>query len=207
MNEDVKSNNKPRGYRHGAALSSSPINNLAQGLWQFAYKFDVYAPLAVMFIIGIVAVSYTHLDVYKRQVKEVVMGDGAACTLAEALGVEREALRVAVGEPCHHRDFLLYLRGDSVGNAVQEEAVFAERFAMIRYVEEGRVVAGLLGLEEFDGLSEDMVGVEPVSYTHLDVYKRQITARPTRSATPSHSKDSCRHASRRISANARSRKS
>lgn len=57
MNEDVKSNNKPRGYRHGATLPSSPINNLAQRLWQFAYKFDVYAPLAVMFIIGIVVLS------------------------------------------------------------------------------------------------------------------------------------------------------
>ena len=46
-----------------------------------------------------------HIEQCQRCVEEVVMADGRACTLTEALRVEREALAVIVREPRHHRYF------------------------------------------------------------------------------------------------------
>ena len=85
------------------------------------------------------AVSYTHLDVYKRQVKEIQE------RLAE----------------------LGYFSGSIDGNFGNSTKEAVELFQEDNSLD----VTGIVSNEELDLLfSED---VSPVSYTHLDVYKRQ----------------------------------
>ena len=113
-------------------------------------------------------VSYTHLDVYKRQGKLVYGRLSAALTqgqlqpdarlkirdLAEAMGTSVTPVR------------------DAVLQLVQEGALIMRSPRDIRV----RRVSRKEYLEIRD------IRVEPVSYTHLDVYKRQPLPRATKSA-------------------------
>ena len=93
-------------------------------------------------MIGVIPVSYTHLDVYKRQVHEVLveraeMGQFLQCQRGVTCPVQRE----------DHRPRL-----------------FAHRVWR-------RNIGHLAGGVAFQILVIDCI--DPVSYTHLDVYKRQ----------------------------------
>ena len=100
----------------------------------------------------ILAVSYTHLDVYKRQVLGLDETGAARCTarvFADAPGVWH-AGRIAVQRG---------LRGQGVG-----------RLLLVAVADKARA-QGARTLEL--GAQYDKQGFYAVSYTHLDVYKRQ----------------------------------
>ena len=108
-----------------------------------------------MFLPGLLAVSYTHLDVYKRQ---LIPCPEAGCSLAES---------------CDARDF----------------AAFKARYPGHTVVSYVNTTVGVKALTDICCTSSNALKVvesipadrpvifapdrNPVSYTHLDVYKRQ----------------------------------
>ena len=105
-------------------------------------------------------VSYTHLDVYKRQGQVIVDGFTTEETpvreMAKIVGMvfdnpEFQLSQMSVGEE-------IALGMESLGYSYEE---------MVVTIEEVLGIVGLSGLQERSPFG-------PVSYTHLDVYKRQI---------------------------------
>ena len=96
------------------------------------------------------AVSYTHLDVYKRQIHPFNDGNGRMSRLLTTL--------------------LLYRSGFYVGKYISLEAKIAKNKDLY-YEALGQAQSGW-----HEG-AEDVV--PSVSYTHLDVYKRQLVILPT----------------------------
>ena len=95
------------------------------------------------------SVSYTHLDVYKRQGREVKIGHVAAeQRVTHGAADERELMPGGV-ECCGERG-----AGSRLGDVAHGDHGFGER------AHPSRVQAA--------------VSSTPVSYTHLDVYKRQV---------------------------------
>ena len=64
------------------------------------------------------AVSYTHLDVYKRQGLKAPLRNAKA-------GAE------TIRHPEDHRNMCLFTRSDRVGSAVEEKTLFAEALAVV----------------------------------------------------------------------------
>ena len=113
---------------------------------------------------ALVAVSYTHLDVYKRQLR-------APAGQALRQGQERCQL-------------LGLLRGIRPGPLQWQAAPHARQAAVEPFDGSLRVLAGLGGVHQFipvghmgvyasTGFGTTRRSAETVSYTHLDVYKRQ----------------------------------
>ena len=92
---------------------------------------------------ALVTVSYTHLDVYKRQGKEM------------RFGIPLSAL------------FAVVTTAASCGAVNAMHGSFTALGGMIPLInmELGEVIVG--------GVGAGFYGIVPVSYTHLDVYKRQ----------------------------------
>ena len=102
--------------------------------WFIAYAPAENPKIAVSVMIGQGAVSYTHLDVYKRQLQRHPI-------------IQRNRLdRAWAGKS----------RQDASRNRI---FAHGDRFALCR-----RPLC----------ICTAATGVEPVSYTHLDVYKRQV---------------------------------
>ena len=86
-------------------------------------------------------VSYTHLDVYKRQVRDAEDREYLAFISADAQGLQRI------------NDWSGFGQKTTGSGTVKFNQVFVESENVIRF---------------------DTAFSEPVSYTHLDVYKRQV---------------------------------
>ena len=111
--------------------------------------------------ISLIAVSYTHLDVDKRQ---------------GLLELSRQRLRPSLGEtnhiPCPRCHGTGHIRGIEstalhILRITQEDAM-KENSAIIQVQLPVEVATFLLNEKR-----ADIHAIEPVSYTHLDVYKRQ----------------------------------
>ena len=112
----------------------------------------------------VAAVSYTHLDVYKRQVRDTPVGFDAL-EPALALSDSTDAFLAYTGD----KRFLLADEGDA--------------FLMYRVQGGNWIVMGdPVGNEDrwadlswkLREMADAAQGRIPVSYTHLDVYKRQL---------------------------------
>ena len=90
------------------------------------------------------AVSYTHLDVYKRQF--LVLGL-ALCLIFSALGFKRVEYFVSLG-----------YAASVTAQAIAFPFLYRETIRGLALLQSGMLLA---------------YGLRPVSYTHLDVYKRQ----------------------------------
>ena len=108
------------------------------------------------FGLGLIAVSYTHLDVYKRQGQAILLPGQR--TAGGGLSVSASDMsRLGAGGVGHvHTDV------DVLPNA---HASYSLPDLMMNLRFNGNV--GALGKPSFDWVTN------PVSYTHLDVYKRQ----------------------------------
>ena len=138
-------------------------------------------------------VSYTHLDVYKRQMatmcapmrKVVFLLSLASATslktFAPGLKQGGNGCRIIGGIPDGLTDVrdvykrqAAYLSNDDVGLTV------------VHGIDAALDLVGNMG-DDLDGAAQIAAlafPVQPVSYTHLDVYKRQVSSRPTsRSST------------------------
>ena len=130
---------------------------------------------------GFIAVSYTHLDVYKRQFTYL---GGSASVHVEIVRIRAKLLdRLPFGcenkergpelaehpcLPCSVDVRLQVVRGGNHFGWRRITGLVVELFDIVRAV--------VLGVREVDGLAVRLGvihRVEPVSYTHLDVYKRQ----------------------------------
>ena len=118
-------------------------------------------------------VSYTHLDVYKRQVFSSVAGNYDLMNDAMSLGIHRVWKRFFVAT-CQVRKGARVL--DLAGGTGDIAALLKDRVG-----DTGELVLG--------DINGDMLRVgrdrrtnrgNAVSYTHLDVYKRQPIVRPPR---------------------------
>ena len=100
------------------------------------------------------------VDVGQAQhaVEEVVVRHRLAGAGAQAGQVEAAAGREAVGDPQLHRHPGLFGRGDGVRRAMQVEAVFAQRFAVVGDVQHRRVDRRVVA-QHRGGAADDVVGV------------------------------------------------
>ena len=121
-------------------------------------------------------VSYTHLDVYKRQVIE--RAAGAAPAVGSLLGVIIRILR-AQGA-AHGRAFALG-QGPQRRQRHSRAAAQVMRLSLIHISFSGplqqlHLLGGVLAAQDSTcrGQRTHAVAVRAVSYTHLDVYKRQL---------------------------------
>ena len=130
----------------------------------FALKFTWQQALSMVFICGVIniiitvtTVSYTHLDVYKRQGKShdrrpvliVMKNRNIAALLKPALNLKT----------ARRRNILEIDPAETAGNIVDR-------------------INNLIYILRFDTEREGIdtaKSLEPVSYTHLDVYKRQLS--------------------------------
>ena len=108
------------------------------------------------FHVGFVSVSYTHLDVYKRQ--PLALSVTRATTYADALAVEGVTLPGATVEVKKGRS--------TVTAAVDENGRFSFELATKK---QGNYSFSVRAVYSGYRRSE----LKAVSYTHLDVYKRQ----------------------------------
>ena len=115
-------------------------------------------------------VSYTHLDVYKRQVLISKMVGREISQIYPKQEVERgeEIFRVeGLSKTGYYKDVSFSLHKGEI-------------LAMTGLVGAGRteVCQGIMGIERPDKgkviLEGKTLSIRPVSYTHLDVYKRQV---------------------------------
>ena len=109
---------------------------------------------------SLAAVSYTHLDVYKRQLRALA-AQGMDTEQMRKLDFARLRAAQRDGAAAEVKTFILLDRISSEENiAVSDEELDNEL-----------QIAALQAREPFDAL-------KAVSYTHLDVYKRQRYSRP-----------------------------
>ena len=106
-------------------------------------------------------VSYTHLDVYKRQIRMVTIAPELPNALAAIAHFAEAGVVVALGHT--DADFEQTRRGIAAGATVATH-LFNAMPALLH-----RAPGPVLAL-----LEDERVTLEPVSYTHLDVYKRQV---------------------------------
>ena len=115
-------------------------------------------------------VSYTHLDVYKRQMAGCA---GFAALLPDLMKMTER--RTVTMPKLDHR--LLVVCG-SVNSITLRQLDVAEQngFSRLRLTPRQKLDPGYWesenGKEALQGINE-MLAANPVSYTHLDVYKRQ----------------------------------
>ena len=97
---------------------------------------------------GLSAVSYTHLDVYKRQKEQLQARDKI---------IERVKMALSIGAAGQ----LIFVEGEAgTGKTVLNSSTFYE-------------ICCLAEENGLDDLRCNLI-INPVSYTHLDVYKRQV---------------------------------
>ena len=132
------------------------------------------------------AVSYTHLDVYKRQVEAhaavrryalalSIGAIGALVLLALLLGVRRD-LAEAVSQPLFwiKVGFVASLFAASLFAALRLSRPGARTEAVPAMLVTPVVALWIIAsLTLLDAEAPQRAGLIPVSYTHLDVYKRQ----------------------------------
>ena len=111
-------------------------------------------------------VSYTHLDVYKRQLLSLAVKDGTA-TISSVKYQGAELLRM------YMERILAMIRAEYPGVPVAQLVISLENMEM-------KLMDCLMGCADALGISRDLVHIAShtecfvsVSYTHLDVYKRQ----------------------------------
>ena len=119
---------------------------------------------------GLPSVSYTHLDVYKRQLLDMGKGTGAEGFDAFKASVEGAAVSEEAKEIAE-----LYANAKKAMIVFQQNVVTTEAAALLGDI---AVVSGHIGKAR-DGIlmlkaKNNSQGLVAVSYTHLDVYKRQI---------------------------------
>ena len=115
-------------------------------------------------------VSYTHLDVYKRQGIETIMISGDDAKTAAAVAAEVGISQVYAGLlPYEKVDLIEELKREwdyvaMVGDGINDAPSLAE---------------ATVGIAMGSGtdITLETADVVSVSYTHLDVYKRQATIR------------------------------
>ena len=162
-------------------------------------------------------VSYTHLDVYKRQQEsrtanietsprrgtiydrngyvlatsvdattiyanpyEVTYAKGEAKELAEILGGDAEAYEALLTKDDISFVYIKRKADVEVADRVKELKLAGIYFLSDtkREYPYGQIGGQVIGTVNIDG--EGLTGLEPVSYTHLDVYKRQMLRRISR---------------------------
>ena len=125
--------------------------------------------LRLLVFIALGPVSYTHLDVYKRQLLRYASEQGwlrmpIELRLAGISAVALAGLVFAWRKRESHRSFALALQGGAIGVLLLVTFAAAKLYALIdpapAFAISVMLIAGL--------------AVMAVSYTHLDVYKRQI---------------------------------
>jgi signal transduction histidine kinase len=82
-----------------------------------------------------------HIQHAQQRMKQVVMADRGCDTGTQARLIDVEAAAKPGRQPHHQRHTRLNLRGNCVRHAVQVQATFAERLAVIRHIQHGSVVA------------------------------------------------------------------
>ena len=140
---------------------------------------------ATLPVVDITPASYTHLDVYKRQKQECI---AKLAALIKRYGVEH----IAIGNGTASRETeqmtveLIKKIGGGVSYMIVSEAgasvysaskLAAEEFPQFDVNQRSAVsIARRLQdpLAELVKIDPKAIGVGPVSYTHLDVYKRQL---------------------------------
>ena len=89
------------------------------------------------------------------------MAGGLAGALAQTGRVQpAPAAGAFAAEPPQHGHGGLLARRDGQGHAVQVQALFAQRFAVVRRIHQAHVIDRLLLLQVVDGLAQQVVGVE-----------------------------------------------
>ena len=127
------------------------------------------------------AVSYTHLDVYKRQKPRnasglnVYKGVTSATDLFYYISFDKKnAIEVIKDNGNHHSS--IKLNGEAIDLAANEKSVFVllpkEKSIDVYNILQGNFTR-ITG--KGDAKIKKPVGMVTVSYTHLDVYKRQIS--------------------------------
>ena len=121
-----------------------------------------------------ITVSYTHLDVYKRQ------GDAHPIQIIVQLSYYSIA-RIRIHQACrsnHHRSGSTkhkFCRIQAGGYASQPYNGYGNRLAYLIYHPKGNRFDCWTGQSPHDARQNRPAGIGiPVSYTHLDVYKRQV---------------------------------
>ena len=158
---------------HGTARTAEVLDRIkAQGL-----KYSTRSGLTVAVVDAVIPVSYTHLDVYKRQLLPHLAKDQMVKPMTE--GIRGEQLNVVVGSRPYQDEKVkekvklnvLSLLHEKYG-LVESDFLSAE-LTMVpagsaRDVGFDRSMVGAYGQDD-----KVCAYTSPVSYTHLDVYKRQ----------------------------------
>ncbi|KAG1443351.1 hypothetical protein G6F57_018127 [Rhizopus arrhizus] len=100
-----------------------------------------------------------HLHQAQHRREQVVVVGVRRRTLAHALQVQSTAAGEARREPHRHRHAGRLGRGDGVGHAMQEQALLAQRLAVVGQVDHRRVVV-LQALQRADRLAQEVIGVQ-----------------------------------------------
>ena len=91
--------------------------------------------------------------------KQIVVRMILLCVAAETLHIKSEVTGGLRGNPDKGGNVFLHIGSGVVGHAVQEEAVFAKRFAMVGSVNQNGVVFIGQGFENINGLLQKDVAV------------------------------------------------
>ena len=122
-----------------------------------------------------ITVSYTHLDVYKRQslgVESLTNGELIAILINSGTK-ERSAVDLAEEVLAKDQAGIGYLRESSLEELMTVKGIGSSKAArIVAAVELGKRIA-LKPVQKGMKIQDDEDVAEPVSYTHLDVYKRQ----------------------------------
>ena len=122
-----------------------------------------------------IAVSYTHLDVYKRQVVGVFIGRIAEYYTSDSY---RHVKEIAEQSLTGHATNII--SGFSIGmqsTALTILLLAAGIAASYLFFGMYGIALGAVGMLSTAGITVSVDAYGPVSYTHLDVYKRQYPYR------------------------------
>jgi hypothetical protein len=101
-----------------------------------------------------------HVQQPEHGVEQVVVAGRLLGAALQAVGVQAPRRGEAAGQPQHHRHLGLHARRDRVGHAVQVQPLLAERFAMVRDIQDGTVHAVGERVQPADEARQHVVGVQ-----------------------------------------------
>ena len=129
-------------------------------------------------------VSYTHLDVYKRQVVSRVFPAGAVVAVITGEQAQKRVRVIIIAGPTGTREVKIQmgLRGIKDFRLQLTQIHLNAEFVMPHLLQfNGNVFMELVSPA---GRALPVEGRGSVSYTHLDVYKRQVQEHGSRPPTP-----------------------
>ena len=130
-----------------------------------------------------VPVSYTHLDVYKRQDNEVfayyeLIPYNYSFLSAEQKFIVHDSFRQLIAQSREGKIHALQIATESSIRSQQEQSKKlvtgkVKEVAYQKINEQTEALVSMIGDNQVD--YRFFLGFKPVSYTHLDVYKRQVS--------------------------------